>query len=167
MRYSIVIILLFSGMVVTTAEATGVLGRESLRGLSGIFVVAEELGPNGKTSGLSAGTIRTAVERILRDNGIQVLTRQEGRTGLSAAILEITATPVKSRNRSAYGINVTGVVIQQVFLRNGSEMNTPAITWGKSHIAVVDSKSVKAQIMENVEAIAVEFANDFLLVNPP
>lgn len=167
MRYIIVMLLLLSGIVVATAEATGVLERESLRGLSGIFVVVQELGQNGKTSGLSGGTIRTAVERILRDNGIQVFSGQEGRTGLSAAILEITATPVKSRNLSAYGINVTGVVIQQVFLRNGSEMNTPAITWGKSHTAVVDSKSVKAQIMENVESIAVEFANDFLSVNPP
>jgi hypothetical protein len=100
MRYIIVMILLFSGMVVATAEATGVLERESLRGVSGIFVVVEEL-PNGKRSGLSAGAIRTAVERILRDHGIQVLTDQEDRPGLSAAILEMTATPVKSRNLAA------------------------------------------------------------------
>jgi hypothetical protein len=46
-------------------------------------------------------------------------------------------------------------------------MKTPAITWGKSHTAVVDSKSVKAQAMEHVESIAVEFATDFLYVNPP
>jgi len=41
-------------------------------------------------------TIRTAAERILQASGIQVLTEQEGPTGLSAAIFAITATPVKS-----------------------------------------------------------------------
>lgn len=166
MRYVVVIILLFSGLVVETAEATGVLERESLRGLSGVFVVVEELGPDSKRSGLSVEVIRIVVERILRASGIQVLTDEEGRTGLSAAILEINATPVKSEKVSVYGVNITGVVIQQVFLRNGSEMTIPAITWGKSHTAVMNSKSVKAQVMGNVESITKEFANDFLSVNP-
>lgn len=64
-----------------------------------------------------------------------------------------------------YGVNITGVVIQQAFLRNGSELATPGITWGKSHTAVVSAKSVKAQVMGFIESIAREFANDFLSVN--
>jgi hypothetical protein len=166
MRYMVVMILLVGGLVVETAEATGVLERESLRGLSGVFVVVEELGPDGKRSGLSVETIRTAVERILRASGVQVLIDEEGRTGLSAAVLEINATPVKSEKVSVYGVNITGVVIQQVFLRNGSEMKTPAITWGKSHTIVVSAKSVKTHVMGHVESIAKDFANDFLSVNP-
>ncbi len=166
MRYVFVMILILNGLVAESAEATANVERESLRGLSGVFVVVEELGPDGKRSGLSVEAIRTVVERILRASGIQVLTDEEGRTGLSAAILEINATPVKSEKVSVYGVTITGAVIQQVFLRNGSEMTIPAITWGKSRTAVVNSKSVKAQVIGNVESIIKEFANDFLSVNP-
>jgi hypothetical protein len=114
---------------------------------------------------LSVATIRAAVERILRAGGIPALTGEAA--GLATAIFEINATPVQSKQASVYGVNITGLVIQQVFLRNGSEMTTPAITWGKSHTAVVSAKSLKAQVLGHVESIANEFANDFLSVNPP
>lgn len=165
MRYVVVMVLLCSGLMVETADATGVLERESLRGLSGVFVVIDQLGPEGTRSGLSVETIRTAVERILRASGIQVLTEKEGPTGLSAAMFAITATPVKSAYVAVSGVNVTGVIIQQVLLKNGSEMKTPAITWGKSHTAVVSVKAVKPEVMRHVVSLTKDFASDFLSVN--
>lgn len=45
-------------------------------------MVVEALGPDGKRSGLSVESIRTAIERILRASGIQVLIDGEGRTAL-------------------------------------------------------------------------------------
>jgi len=166
MRHVLVMILSLSGLLAGSADASGVLERESLRGLAGVVVVVEDIGPDVKKDGLSVEAIRTAAELILRSSGIRVLTEDDNRPGLSAAILEINATPVKSRALSVYGVNVTGVVIQQVIVSNPTEMATPAITWGKSYTGVVSSKSVKARVIGDVESIAKEFANDFLSVNP-
>jgi hypothetical protein len=54
---------------------------------------------------------------------------------------------------SVYAFDVSGVVIQKVHLRNRAELEIPGITWGKSYMGVVGSKSVKAEVMGDVESI--------------
>ena len=57
MRYILALILLCSGLLVETADSAGVHERESLRGLSGVFVVVDELDPEGTKRGLSVESI--------------------------------------------------------------------------------------------------------------
>lgn len=52
-------------------------GRETLRGLKGVYVLVEHLNPEAERDGLDKTTIQTDVELKLRQAGIQVLTGTE------------------------------------------------------------------------------------------
>ncbi|MDF0666788.1 MAG: hypothetical protein P0119_12055 [Nitrospira sp.] len=66
------------------AQALDAGSRESLRGISGVGVVVEDISPDASADSLSQDAIRTAVELILRSKGIRVLTNVE-RTRLESA----------------------------------------------------------------------------------
>ena len=98
MRYVlqlIVVALVWGNIEVVQALDTG--SRESLRGISGVGVVVEDIGPDASADGLSQDAIRTAAELILRSKGIKVLTSVE-RTRLgSAPYLYINVNTLNSR----------------------------------------------------------------------
>ena len=85
MRYVlqlIVVALVWGNMEVVQALDTG--SRASLRGISEVAVIVEEISPDASADGLSQDAIRTAAELILRSKGIRVLTNIE-RTRLGSA----------------------------------------------------------------------------------
>ncbi|MGC4097330.1 MAG: hypothetical protein QM706_09455 [Nitrospira sp.] len=157
--------LIVHGLLVGSAEAASRFERESLRGLTEVFVMVDVSTSDAERDGVSEQAIRTAVEAILRSSGIRVLTVEEGRTGRPAAILNVNADAVQSNPASVYGFNVTAVLYQQVRLANRPEVDTPAITWGKSITGAVHSTSLKPHVMRDAESIAKAFANDFLSMN--
>lgn len=165
MRLLFMIGLLVHGLPAGFVEAASHFERESLRGLTEVFVMVDVSTSGPERDGASEQAIRTAVEAILRSSGIRVLTRDEGRTGLPAAILNINADAVQSSPASVYGFNVTAVLYQQVRLANRPEVDTPAITWGKSITGAVHSQSLKPHVIRDAESIAKDFANDFLAMN--
>ena len=153
------------GLVSGSVEAASHFERESLRGLTEVFVMVDVSTSGPERDGVSEQTIRTAVEAILRSSGIKVLTIEESRIGHPAAILNVNATAVQSNPASGYGVNVTAVLYQQVRLANRPEVDTPAITWGKSITGAIHSTSLKPHVMRDAESIAKDFANDFLSIN--
>ena len=153
------------GLVAGSVEAASHFERESLRGLTEVLVMIDVSPSDPERDGVSEQAIRTAVEAILRSSGIKVLTREESQTGLPAAILNVTANAVQSNPASVYGFNVTAVLYQQVRLAHRPEVDTPAITWGKSITGAVHSTSLKRYVMRDAESIAKDFANDFLSMN--
>ena len=51
--------------------------RESLRGISGVGMVVEDISSDASADGLSQDAIRSAAEEILRSKGIRILTNIE------------------------------------------------------------------------------------------
>lgn len=164
-RAVVMMSLIVHGLVAGSVEAASHVERESLRGLTEVFVMVDVSPSDLELDGVSEQAIRTAVEAILRSSGIKVLTREESRTGLPAAILNVNANAVQSNPASVYGFNVTAILYQQVRLAHRPEVDTPAITWGKSITGAVHSTSLKQHVMRDAESIAKDFANDFLSMN--
>lgn len=166
MRYVlqlIVVALVWGNIEVVQALDTG--SRESLRGISGVGVVVEDIGPDASADGLSQDAIRTAAELILRSKGIKVLTSVE-RTRLgSAPYLYINVNTLKEElGLYAYAVSVD--LKQVVGLLSIKNARAWGATWSASVIGAVGETNLHQVIADAVEPLVKDFANDFLLVNP-
>ncbi len=166
MRYVlqlIVVALVWGNMEVVQALDTG--SRESLRGISGIGVIVEEVSPDAIADGLSLDAIRTAAELILRSKGIRVLTNID-RTRLgSAPYLYININTLKEElGVYAYAVNVD--LKQVVGLLSMKGTQAWGATWSASVVGAVGEANMRQIIADAVEPLVKDFAHDFLLVNP-
>ena len=73
-----------------TAEDEGVTAAwRSLKGLTGVIVVVNDMSADGRKAGLRQQALQTAVELRLRRNGIKVLSADANSKTLAAAILAV------------------------------------------------------------------------------
>ena len=79
---------------------------ESLRGLSGVNVLVENLSDSAKRAGLEKNSIQTDVELKLRLAGIKVLTDEEWLYAPGDPYLYVNLTVVWAGGICAYGIDV-------------------------------------------------------------
>ncbi|OQW37789.1 MAG: hypothetical protein A4E19_12250 [Nitrospira sp. SG-bin1] len=163
MRYVlhlIVMVLVWGNMEVVHALDTG--SRESLRGIFGVGLVVEEVGPDASADGLSQDAIRTAVEQTLRSKGIRVLTERT-RSG-SAPYLYVNVNTLKEQlGLYVYAVNVD--LKQIVGLLTGKGKQAWGATWSASVIGMAREENLSQVIAEGVEPLVTDFANDFLSVN--
>ncbi|MGH7183037.1 MAG: hypothetical protein ACREJN_13800, partial [Nitrospiraceae bacterium] len=88
MRYVVMAVLMvLTCLDLSLAQAEITDNHESLRGLPGVFVVTEKIAQDAQTDGLSQEAIDTAVELILRSNGIRILTKEQFFTMPSVPVL--------------------------------------------------------------------------------
>ena len=166
MRYVLhlmVVALVWGNMEVVQALDTG--SRESLRGISGIGVIVEEISPDASADGLSQDAIRTAAELILRSKGIRVLTNID-RTRLgSAPYLYININTLKEElGLYAYAVNVD--LKQVVGLLSMKGAQAWGATWSASVVGAVGEANMRQIIADGVEPLVNDFARDYLSVNP-
>jgi len=166
MRYVVqlmVVALVWGNMEVVQALDTG--SRESLRGISGIGVIVEEISPDASADGLSQDAIRTAAELILRSKGIRVLTNID-RTRLgSAPYLYININTLKEElGVYAYAVNVD--LKQVVGLLSMKGAQAWGATWSASVVGAVGEANMRQIIADGVEPLVNDFARDYLSVNP-
>lgn len=166
MRYVlqlIVVVLLWGNMDMVHALDAG--SRESLKGISEVAVVVEDIGPDASADGLSQDAIRAAAELILRSKGIKVLTNVE-RTRLgSAPYLYINVNTLKEElGLYAYAVNVD--LKQVVGLLSIKGKQAWGATWSASVVGMVTEENLGQSIADGVEPLVKDFANDFSLVNP-
>lgn len=159
----IVVALVLGNMEIVQALDAG--SRESLKGISGVGVVVEDISPDASADGLSQDAIRSAAELILRSKGIRVLTSVEKTRLGSAPYLYINVNTLKEElGLYAYAVNVD--LKQVVGLLSKKGMQSWGCTWSTSVIGTVGEANVPQIIADGVEPLVKEFANDFLLVNP-
>ncbi|MBX3331965.1 MAG: hypothetical protein KF722_16285 [Nitrospira sp.] len=166
MRYVlqlIVVALVWGNIEVVQALDAG--SRESLKGISGVGVVVEDMGSDVSADGLSQDAIRAAAELILRSKGIRVLTNVE-RTRLgSAPYLYINVNTLKEElGLYAYAVNVD--LKQVVGLLSIKNARAWGATWSASVIGAVGETNLRQIIVDAVEPLVKDFADDFLLANP-
>ena len=166
MRYVLQLVvtaLVWGNMEVVQALDAG--SRDSLRGISRVGVVVEDISPEASANGLSQDAIRTAAELILRSKGIRVLTNVE-RTRLgSAPYLYINVNTLKEElGLYAYAVNVD--LKQVVGLLSIKSAQAWGSTWSASVVGAVGEENLRQIIADGVEPLVKDFANDFLLANP-
>ena len=166
MRYVlqlIVVALVLGNMEVVQALDAG--SRESLREISGVAVVVEDIGSDASADGLSQDAIRAAAELILRSKGIRVFTNVE-RTRLgSAPYLYINVNTLKEElGLYAYAVNVDLKQVVGLLSKKGAQ--AWGATWLASVVGAVGEANVRQIVADGVEPVVKDFANDFLLINP-
>lgn len=139
--------------------------RESLRGISGVGMVVEDISSDASADGLSQDAIRSAAEEILRSKGIRILTNIE-RTRLgSTPYLYINVNTLKEElGLYVYAVNVDFKQIVGLLSKKG--VQAWGATWSASVVGAVGEANVRQIIADGVEPLVKDFANDFLLINP-
>jgi hypothetical protein len=140
--------------------------RESLRGLPGVEVVVDDIKTDAQVDGLSQESIRAAVELILRSKGIRVLAQSE-RSEMPFKPSLYVSIGTDKQTSGHYSFSVRVELYQSVALVHRSQHIMPAPTWftpGK--LRTVAQQNVRLWIINSIEPLVKEFANDFLAVNP-
>jgi hypothetical protein len=166
MRYVLqlmVVALVLANLEIVHALDTG--SRDSLRGISGLGVVVEDIGPDASADGLSQDAIRTAVERILRSKGVRVLTNAERTRSGSAPYLYINVNTLKEE-LGLYAYAVTVDLKQVVGLLSIKGKQAWGATWSTSVVGMAREENLGQVIADGVEPLVKDFANDFLSANP-
>jgi len=135
------------------------LKRKSLKAMTAVYVVVEELGPELKGA-LTRKDIRTRVEAQLRTAGIRLIKEKEAAKipGEPYLYVNIAALPVKPK-QFACRIDVeVHQLVALVFDSKGGH----AITWEQGMLTVggVDV------ITQHLDELVFEFICDYLAMNP-
>jgi hypothetical protein len=144
------IILMLAGLVLTCPAGfqafsyDGSLTRETLRGLQGIEVLMENIAPEAEPDGLTTRQVQTDVELRLRQSGIRVLSREEGRTTPGRPSLYINVNTSKRDGRGFYAYHVTVALNQDVWLaRDLAIQSLETTTWSVSTVGSVGEAGIR------------------------
>jgi hypothetical protein len=135
--------------------------RNSLRSLSSVSVVVEQLSDPGQQDGLRKESIRTDVELRLRKAGIRVVS--DDRTNFSYLYVNINA--VRSKEIPVYAVAIEISFHQLVALERNKAIILFAPTWHKQSVVIVGANKI-ADIRQEMGDNLDEFINDFLAMNP-
>jgi hypothetical protein len=128
----------------------------TLKGLSGVQVLIEELNDAAKALGLDTAAIQTDVELKLRMAGLRVLSDEEERSTPDRPWLYVNVNVVGKA--AAIGVNFN----QTARLARTGE-TASVTTWSRTGLATnPTAESVRNQIKDYVDA----FLNDWLSANP-
>ena len=167
MRHVVMAMLMASVCLdLSLAHAASPDQRESLRGLPGVQVLIEDIRPDAQADGLSQEAIRTAVELILRSSGIRILTQSERSETPSKPYLSVHVGTDKHAS-GQYSFNARVELHQAVSLAHRPQHIMLAPTWfppGK--LRTVAQHNMRLWVINTIEPLVREFANDFLSVNP-
>lgn len=135
------------------------LRKESLKGIHGIYVVVEDLGPELKGV-LTRSEVRKRVEKQLQTAGIRLVKELEAAKlpGEPYLYVNLAALPLGAK-RFACRIDIE--VHQLVALAHNSASGH-AITWEQG---VVTAGGVKT-ISNNIDDLVFDFIYDYLAMNP-
>jgi hypothetical protein len=167
MRYVVMVTLIaLTCFELRPAYATTPEQRESLRGLQGVEVVIEEIKSDAKADGLSEEAIRTTVELILRSKGIRVLTQSERSATTAQPYLYVHVGTDKHAS-GQFSFNTKVELHQAVSLAQRPQHIMLSPTWfTPDRIRTVGQQNVRLWVINSIEPLVREFANDFLAVNP-
>lgn len=137
--------------------------RESLRGLTGVYVYVLPVAKEVEAGGLSTAQIKKAVETQLRQAGITLYSEPNPADG--AANLAIVIDTIK-HPQGAYLYDVEVSLVQEVRLARLRESEPfPSQTWGAKAMGLTAPNRMNL-IMEPLKEKVADFVADYLAVNP-
>ena len=166
MKTVLAVLALLSATVVSPLAGQGdyELSRATLAGLTGVYVLVENILDEAQRDGLDTTQIRTDVELKLRQAGIAVLTRQEWLSTVAAPFLYVNVQAFKNQAH-VYAFSANVELRQRVTLVGNPSMVVRATTWSAGIIGTVGSQKV-ASVREDVRDLTDEFINAYLAANP-
>jgi hypothetical protein len=138
--------------------------RNSLRGLSGVYVVPENpLEEDAIRGGLSQDTIRKEAELKLRLAGIRVLSREEWEKEPGRPYLQVWPKVLKGGVLGGYIYHISLEFKQYVSLVRSSSIQVFGTTWSAEHMGYTpELKDIQGKVKDRID----QFINAYLSVNP-
>jgi hypothetical protein len=169
-QFFITFLVLMSFLVVDECRVLGdELGKESLKGLTGVWVLIERFrDPNiREEGGLTTSQLQTDVELKLRKAAISVLTKEERLATKDAPCLYVRVNPVTIPEIPFYAYSIEVELKQTVLLiRNPSIEVVGCSTWARGMAGYAGKALFVKTIREVVGDMVDQFINDFLALNP-
>ncbi len=135
----------------------------SLRGLSGVEVVIENLTDEMQGLGLNAEQLRGEVQSRLQESGIRVLTADDQASGRPWLYVRISA--FKSSNVPLVSYYVSAQLRQDVTLDRSPDLHLGAITWDVGAGGLAGVSVIVEAVRGTVQNLAEKFSTEFLTVN--
>ena len=160
-----VILFMVSTSGVEAQQFDNEYSRLSLKGISEISVVIEDIAPDLQEDGLSVKELRTAIELKLRVAGIKVTTKEEADTTFGVGVLQLSVGSHKNRELSVYSLYLQLGLMQVVSLSRDMDIIVPAYTWQVSYLGLIGQMRIRG-ILDAVKNATDQFINALLAVNP-
>jgi hypothetical protein len=139
---------------------------ETLRGLTGVWVVVERFNLELEQGGLTQSQVQKDTEEKLRQVGIKVLTQEECWQTPGMPWLYITAALLKASD-TTYAATIGATLHQEVQLTRDPQMKTFGATWDAGvHIGAVGAERLPT-VRESVGSLVDKFIADYQAVNRP
>jgi hypothetical protein len=129
-------------------------GRQSLKGVKGVFITVEPLAPEIERDGLTQRLIRKSVEVRLRRAGIKVLSKVEWFEEGGHPLLYVNAHVLRLAESKEYIYAINVAVKQNVYLTREPIQIPSAATWWPGSVAGITPKlsAVRDAINKQVDA---------------
>jgi hypothetical protein len=142
--------------------------RDTLRGLQGMGVFVQPLGPEVERLGLTREALQTDTELQLRQYGIKVLSFREALLTPGAPFLHVLVDVGRVNDETLSFVAVSTHVrfYEIVSLEREPATRCPAATWEAGNVARITSTKRLAEIRDSVKDRVADFINDYLAANP-
>jgi len=144
----------------------GKSNRATLRGLSGVGVLIEQLAPEIEREGLIKNQLQIEVELKLKMAGIKVLTKEECLKAPGEPYLYVNVNVNIAKTESdIYPYSIDVLLMQKVSLLRDPKQTTYAVTWSTGGVGSIE-KSILSQLRTSVEEMVDLFIKTYLSENP-
>jgi hypothetical protein len=139
--------------------------RPSLRDLTGVYVIMEDLKPDVERDGLNSGELHSDIENRLKEAGIKVLSGRAWREEEGRPWLYVYPHVLRREfyARMVYVFSISVEFKQQVSLVRNPSVEVFATTWSKN---VVGKTGFPEDIRKNILSALDDFIEAFFSVNP-
>lgn len=170
MRRIFLVFLLATAMV-TAAEpsAWGKFYRdqaESLRGLTGVFLLVETLTPLAEQAGLSQGVIFKEIKDRLDAAGIRVMSGRDAQREPGVPVLYVNVNTVHPFPADIFSFSVEVSLMQLASLARRPSVEMAVKTWTTGAVGGCESPSLTNEVLRIAGELTADFVHDFEFANP-
>ena len=139
--------------------------QASLSGLQGVYVIIEDFDSKAEEYGFDRQVYKNDVELQLRQRGVKVFSDDEIDQVTGWPALFITVQPLISETMGIAAVNISAELKEKVMLLRNRTLITPATTWKRNTLLVIEPLNERNNIRNNVKNIVNQFINDYYEVN--
>ena len=173
MRYllSLVLLILLISSTVNGQTRLQSIERESLRGLTGVGVLAVlGDGTENETAGITLNQLRADMELRIRKAGIKVLSNEEVKSTPGNPVMVVIVntsqiTELETEVGKIYTVSCLIEFKQYVALKRNPTINAIGTTWERQSFGYLGASKLR-DLKNWVADYVDQFINDFLAMNP-
>lgn len=138
----------------------------SLTEIKALYVFVQGLTEEVKKAGLRSEQIQSDVEDKLKQEGISVVSEEEGLRLAGSPVLYVNISAHKRKRTAAFVYHVDVGVLQRVALVRDPKIRIMSITWTKGRLGYCPAKALVTSVQETVGYLMDKFADDYTAANP-